>query len=88
MKLNRSMIKENFYNWIRREPVRYLNEPFYERELENINAIINDLCNLSMEIMPILTAQETFVLRKRLGVYDNGVFQNFETIAKETGKTS
>ena len=88
MKLNRFMIEENFYNWIRWESLRYLKEPFSEREVEIINAIINDLCNLSVETMSILTTQETFVLRKYLGVYDNGEFQSFETIAKETGQTS
>lgn len=48
MKLNRFMIEENFYNWIRWESLRYLKEPFSERfaipeintEIANMNVVI------------------------------------------------
>ena len=45
------------------------------------------LHDLSMDIMSHLTEAETFVIRKRLGVYDNGEKQTLRAIAEATGKT-
>lgn len=86
MNVNKSKIKENFLQEMQ-YGTGHIKYEYSEDHLRDIDVAIDEICDLSVEIISHLTEQETLVLRKRLGVYNNGEKQTLATIAKELDKT-
>lgn len=86
MELDRNKIKEVFLHELQ-FGTGHIKSDFCEEKMDNIEEALDEICDLSMDIMTHLTEVETFVVRKRLGVYDNGERQTLDAIAKATGKT-
>ena len=89
MELDRKKIKETFLHELQFRTSfyrRYRRCDFCEGKMDNIEEALNDICDLSMN-MSYLNEFETFVVRKQLGVYDNGERQKTRTIAEVTGRT-
>lgn len=86
MELNRNKIKEIFLQELQSR-IGHIKCNFCEEKMDNIDEVLDEICNLSMNIMSLLTEAETFVVRKRLGVYDNGEKQTHRTIAEATSKS-
>lgn len=82
----KNKIKETFLTELKIGS-EYIKREFYEEHLDNIDAAVDEICDLSVEIISNLTQMETFVIRKRLGVYDNGKRQTLKTVGDVTGKT-
>ncbi len=82
----KNKIKETFLTELKIGS-EYIKNEFYEEHMDNIDAAVDEICDLSLEIMSNLTQMETFVIRKRLGVYDNGKRQTLKTVGDVTGKT-
>lgn len=86
MEFDRNKIKETFLHELQ-FGIGHPKCDFCEEKMDNIEEALDEICDLSMDIMSHLTEAETFVIRKRLGVYDNGEKQTLRAIAEATGKT-
>ena len=71
MNIDRKVIKENFINEL------------YAHDIDNasLDIFVDELCNLSEEVVTSLDKKETAYLRKRIGVYDNGKVQSYRVVA-------
>lgn len=69
-----------FNTWEHRQNI--INENFY------FDKLAGELCDLSLDRISMFTEEETSVLRKRLGFFDEGNQQSFSKIAVMIGKSS
>ena len=65
-------------NWNKDECIKFKE---YDKDFDEI---VNQLCNLSLKEIVNLDEKQTYIVRKRLGLYDNGKFLTYKEIAKDT----
>ena len=60
----------------------------YIENKQNIDILLNDYFNINKETIIILDKKETYILRKKYGVLDDGKVQTLDKIAKEFNVTN
>ena len=60
----------------------------YIENKQNIDILLNDYFNINKETISILDKKETYILRKKYGVLDDGKVQTLDKIAKEFNVTN
>ena len=58
------------------------NQKYIENK-QNINILLDDFFNINKETISVLSQKETYILRKKYGVLDDGKVQTLDKIGKE-----
>ena len=85
MEIYRSQIEKNFYHDLFK--LTWINQKDVVENHENYDKIINQICNLESNNILSLSDKRTYLLRKRLGIYDEGkiVAQNKISVDMNVG---
>ena len=76
MQIDKSKIKENLKDEL------FINSNDLDEKL--INEYVDEICNLSINIVTSLSEAETYYVRRRLGVYNDGEKEQYRIVAEHS----